>query len=66
VVLTALQPDSLLQWRAFFYRDAQYHRLGSANINQIPVNCPFMAQFVSPDSAFTLNTPIYISGPLFL
>lgn len=22
------------------YRDAQYHRLGSANIHQIPVNCP--------------------------
>jgi catalase len=41
-----LSPDSLLQWRAFFYRDAQYHRLGSANIHQIPVNCPFMAQCV--------------------
>jgi catalase len=40
-----LSPDSLLQWRAFFYRDAQYHRLGSANIHQIPVNCPFMANF---------------------
>ena len=37
-------PDALLQWRMFFYRDAQYNRLGSANIYQIPVNCPFMAQ----------------------
>ncbi|QRV89324.1 catalase [Ceratobasidium sp. AG-Ba] len=45
-----LSPDTLLQWRAFFYRDAQYHRLGSANIHQIPVNCPFMARFVSPDN----------------
>lgn len=35
-----LSPDSLLQWRAFFYRDAQMHRLQSANIHQIPVNCP--------------------------
>ncbi|PVG01719.1 catalase [Serendipita vermifera] len=45
-----LSPDSLLQWRAFFYRDAQYHRLQSANIHQIPVNCPFMAKFHSPDN----------------
>lgn len=30
-----LSPDTLLQWRAFFYRDAQYHRLGSANIHQV-------------------------------
>ncbi|TBU52607.1 catalase [Dichomitus squalens] len=43
-------PDPLLQWRMFFYRDAQYHRLGSANIHQIPVNCPFMAKFHSPDN----------------
>lgn len=35
-----LSPDTLLQWRAFFYRDAQMHRLQSANIHQIPVNCP--------------------------
>ena len=33
----------LLQWRMFFYRDAQMYRLGS-NMHQIPVNCPFMAQ----------------------
>ncbi|KAG9094732.1 hypothetical protein FRC06_010531, partial [Ceratobasidium sp. 370] len=45
-----LSPDSLLQWCAFFYRDAQYWRLGSANIHQIPVNCPFMARFHSPDN----------------
>ncbi|KAI1187996.1 catalase-like domain-containing protein [Nemania serpens] len=36
-------PDPLLQFRMFFYRDAQYHRLG-VNLHQIPVNCPFMAQ----------------------
>lgn len=35
-------PDSLLQFRMFFYRDAQYHRL-DVNLHQIPVNCPFMA-----------------------
>lgn len=35
-------PDPLLQFRMFFYRDAQYHRLG-VNLHQIPVNCPFMA-----------------------
>lgn len=29
-------PDPLLQFRIFFYRDAQYHRLGSTNIHQIP------------------------------
>ena len=40
-------PDPLLQFRMFFYRDAQYHRLGSTNIHQIPVNCPFMANSYS-------------------
>jgi catalase len=30
----------------FFYRDAQYHRLG-VNLHQVPVNCPFMAQSFS-------------------
>jgi catalase len=35
-------PDPLLQFRMFFYRDAQYHRIG-VNLHQIPVNCPFMA-----------------------
>lgn len=45
-------PDPLLQFRMFFYRDAQYHRLGSTNIHQIPVNCPFMAQsFSTPNYA---------------
>ncbi|KAF8463078.1 catalase-like domain-containing protein [Kalaharituber pfeilii] len=39
-------PDMLLQFRTFFYRDAQYHRLG-VNIHQIPVNCPFMAKSYS-------------------
>lgn len=36
-------PDPLLQFRMFFYRDAQYHRIG-VNLHQIPVNCPFMAK----------------------
>jgi len=42
-------PDLLLNWRMFFYRDAQYHRLG-VNHHQIPVNCPFMAHYHSPQS----------------
>lgn len=45
-------PDPLLQFRMFFYRDAQYHRLGSTNLHQIPVNCPFMARsFSTPNFA---------------
>ncbi|RYO89732.1 hypothetical protein DL766_008704 [Monosporascus sp. MC13-8B] len=39
-------PDPLLQFRMFFYRDAQYHRVG-INLHQIPVNCPFMAKSFS-------------------
>jgi catalase len=39
-------PDPLLQFRMFFYRDAQYHRIG-VNLHQIPVNCPFMTQSYS-------------------
>lgn len=39
-------PDMLLQFRTFFYRDAQYHRLG-VNLHQVPVNCPFMTQSYS-------------------
>jgi len=39
-------PDPLLQFRMFFYRDAQYHRVG-VNLHQIPVNCPFMSQSYS-------------------
>ncbi|KAL9630455.1 MAG: hypothetical protein Q9164_006407, partial [Protoblastenia rupestris] len=35
-------PDPLLQFCIFFYRDAQYHRIG-VNLHQIPVNCPSMA-----------------------
>ena len=42
-------PDMLLQWRMFFYRDAQMYRLGS-NMHQIPVNCPFMAGNHAPQS----------------
>lgn len=36
-------PDPLLQFRMFFYCDAQYHRIG-VNLHQVPVNCPFMAK----------------------
>ncbi|KAF2401669.1 heme-dependent catalase [Trichodelitschia bisporula] len=39
-------PDPLLQFRMFFYRDAQYHRIG-VNLHQVPVNCPFMANSFS-------------------
>ncbi|KJK89211.1 hypothetical protein H633G_06935 [Metarhizium anisopliae BRIP 53284] len=39
-------PDPLLQFRMFFYRDAQYHRIG-VNLHQIPVNCPFMVKSYS-------------------
>jgi len=39
-------PDMLLQFRMFFYRDAQYHRLG-VNLHQVPVNCPFRAKSYS-------------------
>lgn len=39
-------PDPLLQFRTFFYRDAQYHRIG-VNLHQVPVNCPFMAHSYS-------------------
>lgn len=42
-------PDALLLWRTFFYRDAQYHRLG-VNLHQVPVNCPFMAQSQNSDN----------------
>ncbi|KAH7081433.1 catalase-like domain-containing protein [Paraphoma chrysanthemicola] len=40
-------PDPLLQFRMFFYRDAQYHRIG-VNLHQIPVNCPFMTKSFAP------------------
>ncbi|GAA0428241.1 catalase [Lentibacillus halophilus] len=32
--------DPVLQGRSFAYRDTDYHRLGSGNIQQIPVNQP--------------------------
>lgn len=47
-------PDPLLQFRMFFYRDAQYHRIG-VNLHQVPVNCPFMSGSLS-----TLN----FDGPM--
>ncbi|GAA6058165.1 hypothetical protein JCM3770_007037 [Rhodotorula araucariae] len=60
-------PDSLLNWHMFFYRDAQYNRMGLANLHQIPVNCPFMAKVHSPDNyagsmridGNTLGKPVY-------
>ncbi|KAF2771367.1 heme-dependent catalase [Teratosphaeria nubilosa] len=47
-------PDPLLQFRMFFYRDAQYHRIG-VNLHQVPTKCPFMAKSYSS---------INFSGPL--
>ncbi|HZW67774.1 MAG TPA: catalase [Pseudogracilibacillus sp.] len=32
--------DPVLQGRTFAYRDTDYHRLGTANINDIPINRP--------------------------
>src|SRR5699024_11400392 len=32
--------DPVLQGRTFAYRDTDYHRLGTGNINDIPVNKP--------------------------
>lgn len=32
--------DPVLQGRAFAYRDTDYHRLGTANIEEIPINRP--------------------------
>lgn len=32
--------DPVLQGRSFAYRDTDYHRLGTANINEIPINRP--------------------------
>src|SRR5699024_9122113 len=34
--------DPVLQGRAFAYRDTDYHRLGTGNINEIPVNKPIV------------------------
>lgn len=50
-----LSPDTLLQWRAFFYRDAQLHRLQSANIHQIPVNCPCKILLSLPHDQLTCS-----------
>jgi len=36
-------PDPLLQFRIFFYCDAQYHHV-DANLRQAPVYCPCMAK----------------------
>lgn len=34
--------DPVLQGRAFAYRDTDYHRLGSSNMNELPVNKPIV------------------------
>ncbi|ROT39542.1 catalase [Sodiomyces alkalinus F11] len=55
-------PDPLLQFRMFFYRDAQYHRIG-VNLHQVPVNCPFMAQsYASLNFDGTLRTDANHAG----
>ena len=43
-------PDPLLQFRMFFYRDAQYHRVG-VNLQQVPVNCKSSACVLSAATA---------------
>lgn len=34
--------DPVLQGRAFAYRDTDYHRLGTGNINELPINRPIV------------------------
>ncbi|CAM3180098.1 catalase [Filibacter tadaridae] len=34
--------DPVLQGRSFAYRDTDYHRLGTGNINEIPINQPIV------------------------
>jgi len=36
-------PDKMLQGRLFSYADTHRHRLGTANYQTIPVNCPYKA-----------------------
>jgi catalase len=50
-----LSPDILLQWRAFFYRDAQYYRLG-VNLHQIPINCPLRASKYHPIARYVCRS----------
>jgi catalase len=54
-------PDPLLQFRMFFYRDAQYHRIG-VNLHQVPVNCPFMAKQVVSDNVVSRKSHYYHEG----
>ena len=37
--------DKVLQSRLFAYNDAQFHRLGTKNYKQLPINCPFASGF---------------------
>lgn len=39
--------DPVLQGRSFAYRDTDYHRLGTANINDIPINRPLVETHVN-------------------
>jgi len=39
--------DHVLQGRSFAYRDTDYHRLGSSNINEIPVNKPINDSYLN-------------------
>lgn len=55
-------PDPLLQFRMFFYRDAQYHRIG-INVHQVPVNCPLMTKSYSTlNFDYTMRTDANHAG----
>ncbi|KAM3414260.1 hypothetical protein BST61_g10915 [Cercospora zeina] len=51
-------PDPLLQFRMFFYRDAQYHRIGP-NLHQVPTNCPFMS---GSYASLNFDGPLRVDG----
>lgn len=53
--------DPVLQGRAFAYRDTDYHRLGTGNINEIPVNKPIVTintNLRDSYSKYPINTSI--------
>ena len=56
-------PDPLLQFRMFFYRDAQYHRIG-VNLHQVPgISIPTSFTTISPaDCTFSVNCPFMASN----
>ena len=54
-------PDPLLQFRMFFYRDAQYHRIG-VNLHQVPG----MFDGIGSRSLFPIiDNPFFSSMPLY-